>query len=392
MTASYDKNKKIYITAVLPAHDEHAGIANAIKSIRPYVNRIIVACDNCSDNTASIASHAGADTVFNTVYNFDRKAGALNQGLKHYVNWQIPNQYILIMDADTQVVLPKVWFKKAKSLIFPNRPLLDPKFRKLSPLKREMMKFLDPIKYHKNVNGRAYDCVGSIFQAPSLDKYNYIEEGQRLEWIGYRNKIERSRKVAVLTGTCSLISANMLYKIYLHYNKQQFYNDQAITEDFQMTVDLKDQHARLISPSCCLCITATKPTASTLIAQRKRWDLGALDVVSRHPMTETILPYLGQQIMLTFSVFSFMMAIFVSLIAYVTANIQIKKIWLFVFVGFDFCQVIQFWKYSNTFDKLYSISMFSWLGYSFVLDIAYLKALESFIDRKKLYWNSSHRN
>lgn len=65
---------KIRIIAIIPAHNEAKGIASSINSIEKYVDKIIVACDNCSDDTYEIAKKAGAQIVFNTQDNHFRKA------------------------------------------------------------------------------------------------------------------------------------------------------------------------------------------------------------------------------------------------------------------------------------------------------------------------------
>lgn len=383
----------LYITAILPAHNEAKSITKAIESIRSYVNYIIVACDNCSDNTMEVAKRAGADEVFNTRNNHHRKAGALNQALFLHVPWHIPNLYILIMDADTQVINPPVWFKKAKSLIYPSRPKVSQAVRNLTPYQLWKLKWFNNKKYHKLLDGKAYDCVGSIFKAPKhLPKHNFIEEGQRLEWIGYRNKIERSRVVFVLTGTCSLISAQLLKRVLKLYHYQQFYNDKSITEDFCMTIDLKECHARMISPSCCLCATATKPNTKSLIAQRKRWYLGALDLVNSHKPDEVMFIYICQQIMLFISVFAFMLLIGVSIYLYLVGSVTLTAFWTIVFIGFDIDEVAKIWKYSRFFDKIYAISIIGCLVYAFILDLAYLAALESSIDNKKVYWNTKSQH
>src|SRR6476661_8363758 len=54
------------VVAVVPAHDEEAGIAAAVaslhaQSIRP--DRIVVVADNCTDRTARLAAEAGAEVI-----------------------------------------------------------------------------------------------------------------------------------------------------------------------------------------------------------------------------------------------------------------------------------------------------------------------------------------
>lgn len=386
------KNKNIYITAILPAHNEEAGIGQALASIRSHVDKIIVACDNCDDNTPALAKRGHADVVFQTINNHHRKAGALNQALENHVDWSIPNQYILVMDADTQVLNPDAWFAKATSLVYPNRKRLDKKMEDMSPFREFLFKWLHRRKYLKATYDRAYDCVGSIFQSPPGQHiYNFIEEGQHLEWLGYRNKIARTTKVSVLTGTCSLISARMMLRVHHLYHKKQFYDDASITEDFHMTVDLKESHARLISPNCCLCATATKPDVKSLIMQRRRWDLGAMQLLQTHKLDEVTIPYLFQQINLAIGIFAFMLFVVLSISTYMTGHIKFKAVWLFIFIGFDIDQVAMIWNHGNFFDRLYSSSMLGWLAYVFVLDVSFIYAFYTLITHKKVYWNAEEK-
>lgn len=382
-------NRTIFITAILPAHNEGKSIAKAIHSIRSYVDIVIVACDNCSDNTQEQATKAGADVVFNTVDNHDRKAGALNQALTNYVNWKIDNQYLLIMDADTQVVDPKRWFSKAESLIYPNRPMISTKARSLSPFQRLKLKWTHRTRYNKLFKGKAYDCVGSIFQAPSkLPHNNSLEEGQRLEWISYMSKILRDRSVFVLTGTCSLISAHLMLAVYRYNNKKQFYNNKSLTEDFCITLDLKECHARMISPIDCQCITATKSTVNDLISQRTRWMKGAIDMVTDRIPDEVMSIYIYQQFMLLISVIAYMLFLIVSVFLYLTGDVDITILWLTVFIIFDVDETLRVWKFGSWFDRIYAMSIIGNLYYSFILQIAYLKALFLTLTGETVYWNS----
>src|SRR3954470_1161682 len=71
------------LTALLPAHNEEAGLAAAITSLREQTeppDEIIVVADNCTDRTEEIARELGV-TVFRTHANIHKKAGGLNQAL-----------------------------------------------------------------------------------------------------------------------------------------------------------------------------------------------------------------------------------------------------------------------------------------------------------------------
>ena len=71
------------VTALLPAHNEEAGIGAAIASLRAQTEppgEIIVVADNCTDRTEQIAHDLGV-TVFPTEGNVHKKAGALKASM-----------------------------------------------------------------------------------------------------------------------------------------------------------------------------------------------------------------------------------------------------------------------------------------------------------------------
>ncbi|WP_250779584.1 glycosyltransferase [Weissella diestrammenae] len=70
----------LYVTAVIPAHNEAEGIQATVLALKKQVDEVIVICDNCTDNTQELAQAAGA-RAYVTVNNTARKAGALNQCL-----------------------------------------------------------------------------------------------------------------------------------------------------------------------------------------------------------------------------------------------------------------------------------------------------------------------
>ena len=138
--------KKNYVTAIIPAHNEALVIKDCITSlITNGCDEIIVANDNSSDETYKICLESNV-TVFNTVNNKGRKAGAINQALKNYLNPIVDsyNHYILIVDADT--VISEQWLTKSRNLIDSNE----------------------------------FDAVGSIFHADN--NVGYLRYMQYLEW------------------------------------------------------------------------------------------------------------------------------------------------------------------------------------------------------------------
>jgi len=96
-------SKSRRVVAIIPAHNEQAGVAVSLESLsgqtRP-ADVVIVIVDNCTDQTRALAWAAGA-TVVESVDNPDRKAGALNLALGEVLPLLSKDDAVLMMDADT---------------------------------------------------------------------------------------------------------------------------------------------------------------------------------------------------------------------------------------------------------------------------------------------------
>jgi cellulose synthase/poly-beta-1,6-N-acetylglucosamine synthase-like glycosyltransferase len=89
------------IAILVPAHNEEAGLARTLQSLRAEMlsdDRLVVVADNCTDNTASLARSGGAEVV----ERFDEanrgKGFALHAGMLHLA--ANPPGMVVIVDAD----------------------------------------------------------------------------------------------------------------------------------------------------------------------------------------------------------------------------------------------------------------------------------------------------
>jgi biofilm PGA synthesis N-glycosyltransferase PgaC len=334
------------VIAIVPAHNEGANIEKTIKALKKQVKKVIVACDRCTDDTYQKAVQAGA-IAFETTDNQYRKAGALNQALENYIDWQLPNQYIFICDADT--VIADDWIKRAEIALGKGE----------------------------------YDAVGSVFFGDA-DRNSMIEFCQQLEWYRYTNQIKRSKKVFVLTGTASLISAEMFRKV--KERKGTFYDEKSITEDFALTIDLKEVGARIISPISCYCTTEIMPNWRLLFLQRRRWYLGALQQIARRRWDCVLFPYVFQQLMLLISVVAFIGLIIFTIYLMAQDMIIFSFFWFLIGVIFAVERVITIWNQDRQ-AKLFALMIFPELIYSLFLQIAYIGALFQLLSGSAGTWN-----
>jgi cellulose synthase/poly-beta-1,6-N-acetylglucosamine synthase-like glycosyltransferase len=258
--------------ALIPAHNEAATIAAAVRAVRDQVDRVVVVDDRSSDGTDRIARRAGAE-VFATRDNSDRKAGALNLALARY-----RADVVLITDADSQVA---------------------PTFMTVA---LEVMR------------DKGVGAVGGLFHGEC--GAGLLGAFQRNEYERYTREIGRRRDEArVLTGTGTVFRGAALDE--LHRRKGRWYDPDALTEDFAITLDLMDLGWRCVSPQGCEVITEVMPTWRELWVQRLRWQRGALEAIHSRGLTPVTWPYFRQQLAMFVGVFA--TASFLTLLALTVA-------------------------------------------------------------------------
>ena len=89
------------IAVLVPAHNEAAGIAATLRSVRAQLqhgDRVLVVADNCIDDTAAAALAAGAETIERNDPARRGKGYALDFGVRHLA--QAPPEVVIIVDAD----------------------------------------------------------------------------------------------------------------------------------------------------------------------------------------------------------------------------------------------------------------------------------------------------
>jgi cellulose synthase/poly-beta-1,6-N-acetylglucosamine synthase-like glycosyltransferase len=92
------------LTVMVPAHDEAAMIGDTVGAILSQLlpgDRLVVVADNCSDETAAVASAAGAEVIVRTDLTRRGKGYALDFAVRHLV--ADPPEVALIVDADCRV-------------------------------------------------------------------------------------------------------------------------------------------------------------------------------------------------------------------------------------------------------------------------------------------------
>ena len=97
-------NKRRRIGVIVPAHNESSGLLPTLADLRSQLlpsDRLVVVADNCTDDTATIASTAGAEVIERHDQFRVGKGYALDFGLRHL---QLdPPEVVIVIDADCRV-------------------------------------------------------------------------------------------------------------------------------------------------------------------------------------------------------------------------------------------------------------------------------------------------
>lgn len=340
------------IVALLPAHQEEAGITAAIASLQAQTvapDRIIVVADNCTDCTEQLAAEAGAE-VFTTVGNTFRKAGALNQAIATLTFGQ--GDQLLIMDADT--VLAPVFIEVATARLEADSGLA---------------------------------AIGGVFDGEAK---GWLQQAQANEWARYARQLRRSGKVQVLSGTAAVIRVEALDAIraargtLLPGVQGDVYNRDAATEDFCLTVALKVLGYRLASPSACRTTTELMPTFGLLWAQRKRWYGGALQVLGLYGVRPATLAYFGQQAMLVVAVLGLLAYLLLTGILAVNGTLGLSA-WAILGVIFWLERVVTVWS-AGWKARLFAGAFFIEVAYDMFLQAAFIASVANRLRSKPIAW------
>jgi cellulose synthase/poly-beta-1,6-N-acetylglucosamine synthase-like glycosyltransferase len=92
------------VAIIVPAHNESAGLLPTLQDLDHQLtpgDRLLVVADNCSDDTASIASFAGAEVVVRSDPTRIGKGYALDFGVQHLSS--DPREIVIVVDADCRL-------------------------------------------------------------------------------------------------------------------------------------------------------------------------------------------------------------------------------------------------------------------------------------------------
>ncbi|WP_322409369.1 glycosyltransferase family 2 protein [Microbacterium invictum] len=344
--------------AVIPAHNEEAGIAHAVLGLQQQTtppDHIVVVPDNCTDSTAAIAAELGAD-VWPTTENTAKKAGALNQVLAVMLEELEDHDLILVQDADS--ALDEAFIATAL------RELASPRI----------------------------GAVGGVFRGS--EGGGFVGHLQRNEYARYGRDVRRLEgKCLVVTGTAAVMRVGVLRRISLARAKGLLpagdghggvYDTTVLTEDNELTFAIKHLGYEVLSPAGCTLTTEIMPTWGELWRQRLRWKRGAVENCVQYGLTRVTWPYWGRQLLTMAGCVVTYLYLATIVFAVVTGQLGLQPFWLCVTAIFVVERVVTVrdrgWRYMLPAALMYELLL------DVFLQLVHTKAYLDALTRRQRAW------
>jgi poly-beta-1,6-N-acetyl-D-glucosamine synthase len=331
---------------LVPAHNEEPTIGATIASLRDQTlqpTTVTVLADNCTDHTAGAALIDGA-SVYATVDNTEKKAGALNQYLRRALITMDPDAFVLVMDADSA---------------------LEPRFLEVAIQRMQA----DP----------RLGAVGGVFRG--TEPRSLLEQTQANEYVRYARAVARKQgRVMVLTGTASVFRARALLQVaeqrgaFLPGVMGDIYDTAALTEDNEITLALKHLGWSLVSPRECVVYTELMPTIGDLHRQRLRWYRGAVENLRAYGWTPVTSRYWIQQVCLLLCTLTFGLFIAVTAIDLSLGILRWSPWWSAVSLLFVVERVVTVWRIGSRRGRLLALSTVPEGAYDLLLQATFVRA------------------
>ena len=342
--------------ALIPAHNEADEIVGTLEALIRQVpaERVTVVADNCTDNTVELAQSVGVN-VIETVGNTDKKAGALNQAMHRILPGLSPSDWVMVLDADTRMA----------------------------------DNFMEVAEANLRENGHL-GAVGGLFYG--RHPRGWLQRCQYNEYVRYSRETGIKKRVAVLTGTASLIRVRALRQVAsargaaIPGTPGDVYDRTALTEDMELTLALLSLGWSLASPAECTTVTQLMPTLKALRQQRVRWYRGALENLIAYGWTKVTQRYFAQQAMLFLGAVAMMLYLGVTILDIVFGFVAFNLFWTSVGVLFAFERVVTVWA-GGWKSRIMAATLIPEIAYDVLLQLAFFQALANVIFKTERKWH-----
>lgn len=342
---------------MVPAHDEALKIGAALEALHTQTHLadlVVVACDNCTDDTAGVANALGAQ-VRETSGNTAKKAGALNQALATLLPGLDDDDVVLVQDADS---------------------VLDPKFVAVA------LRYLE----------RGYGGVGGVFRGAAGG--GFVGHLQRNEYARYARDVHRLRgRCLVLTGTAALFRAGTLREVSRARLDGRLpagdgaggvYDTTVLTEDNELTLALLHLGHRVVSPTECGLSTEVMTTWRDLWLQRLRWKRGAVENCVQYGLTRVTWRYWLRQALTMLGLLVSVLYLAALAAAPFVGDFRLQPLWLAISLIFVAERVVTV-RYRGWRQMLLAASMYELL-LDYFLQACHAKAYFDAVFRTRKSW------
>jgi biofilm PGA synthesis N-glycosyltransferase PgaC len=241
--------KKILV--IVPAHNEERNLPACIEGLKKQTvpTSICVVSDNSTDRTIEIAQSLNVDFVLETRGNTGLRAGAINHGIDEC----LPSgdyDYVLAMDADSVPALDMIE-EGIKEL--EKNPKLAMVCSRAGVQKQKFHGIIDRFLWH---------C-------------------QHIEYSGFDAlRVETTDSIMSAHGLSTIYRTAFFVDQMQH--KGRIYNEMAIIEDYDLTLDAKELDWKATSCQKMKAWTIVPLTLKGFINQRIRWSYGGIESLAIH--------------------------------------------------------------------------------------------------------------
>lgn len=239
------------LVVLIAAHNEAHVIVTTLEALKAQErkpDRIIVAADNCSDDTLKLAKSVKGVTAFATVRNAHRKPGALNQA---WVKYCQKADLVVCIDADTILEPTALGEWEAE---FAENPKLGGCGSKATFL--------------VNDTHTARERVLVRLQRSEFAKWNDIA-------------LRRGRSTTVLAGTASAFRNAALKQVVKETAREGPWLVSTMVEDFELTYRIRHFGWETKISATVRAYTDAMTNLRSLWAQRMKWQMGTVEDLLR---------------------------------------------------------------------------------------------------------------
>lgn len=248
------------VAVLMPARDEGEQVLPALRSLSRQTLRpdlVLVVVNNSTDDTAALARQfsvePGAPEVRVLVmpgHNPDKKAGALNYGLRELAGFKrglLPPKvrYVLTMDGDTE--LHANFIERAVKVL--------------------------------RGNERLGGVSAAVHAKPRASGSRLLYLFQRIEYGRFAHSRIRVN-VHTMSGAGSVYRAEALNQLIAA--RGEVFDRRSLVEDYEATLALKQARWKITTNEHVLAFTDVMPNLRMLLAQRTRWTRGTVDEWRRY--------------------------------------------------------------------------------------------------------------